>query len=216
MKDSTQGMLNAFIERLPELAAIKEDIIAATDMLAACYYSGGKIMVCGNGGSAADSEHIVGELMKSFAIPRPIPDGDIGKLKSSGAEDWERLAGMLQAGIPSLSLEGHLSLSTAVLNDTDPYMTYAQQVYVCGKQGDVLIGLSTSGGAKNVLNAIKVARAFGVHTIGFTGQRRSPMDDLCELVIKAPSVETYRVQEYHQPIYHTICLMLENEIFGVQ
>lgn len=214
MKSNTLALLDALIERLPELAPIKGNIVAAADMLIECYRLNGKIMLCGNGGSAADSEHIVGELMKSFAMPRPIPEEDFQKLKASGMDDWEEFGNLLQRGIPAFSLESHPSLSTAIINDIDAYMVYAQQVYVYGKPGDVLIGLSTSGGARNVQNALKVARTFGVKTIGFTGSRLSPMDALCDVMIKAPSVDTYRVQEYHQSIYHTVCLMLENEIFG--
>lgn len=214
MKTSTALHLSGLIERIPELVTARDTIETALKLLLDCHRSGGKIMVCGNGGSAADGEHIVGELMKSFALPRPLPADDIEKLKASGIPDWEQIAANLQQGIPAISLNGSISLTTAIINDTDPYMTFAQQVYVYGKPGDVLIGLSTSGSARNVLNAMKTARVFGVFTVGFTGDCQSPMDDLCDVVIKAPATETYIAQEYHLPIYHALCLMLENEVFG--
>lgn len=214
MRVSTIKHLSGLLERIPELGGISDPIAQAAEALCACHISGGKVMVCGNGGSAADSEHIVGELMKSFVLPRPLPADDIERLKQSGAANWESIAGNLQRGIPAISLNGAISLSTAIINDTDPFMTFAQQVYVYGKPGDVLIALSTSGGARNVLNAAKTARAFGISVIGFTGSRPSPMDEFCDVVLKAPIAETFRVQEYHLPIYHTLCLMVENEIFG--
>lgn len=214
MKVSTNKHLLDLIERIPELGAMSDAITKAAEILCACHITGGKVMVCGNGGSAADSEHIVGELMKSFVLPRPLPADDIERLMQSGAVDWESIAENLQQGIPALSLNGAISLSTAIINDTDPFMTFAQQVYIYGKPGDVLIALSTSGGAKNVLNAVKTAKAFGVSVIGFTGSRPAPIDEFCNVVIKAPIAETFRVQEYHLPIYHTLCLMVENDIFG--
>ena len=214
MKTSTIKHLSDLLKRIPELETMSESISQATETLCECHLSGGKVMICGNGGSAADSEHIVGELMKSFVLPRPLPADDIERLRQSGAADWESIAGNLQQGIPAISLNGAISLSTAIINDTDPFMTFAQQVYVYGRPGDVLIALSTSGGAKNVLNAVKTAKAFGVSVIGFTGSRPAPIDEFCDVVLKAPSAETFRVQEYHLPIYHTLCLMVENEIFG--
>ncbi|MHB1455979.1 MAG: D-sedoheptulose-7-phosphate isomerase [Armatimonadota bacterium] len=214
MKTSTIKHLSDLLERIPELETISDAISKAAETLCECHLSGGKVMVCGNGGSAADSEHIVGELMKSFVLPRPLPADDIERLRRSGAADWESIAANLQQGIPAISLNGAISLSTAIINDTDPFMTFAQQVYIYGKPGDVLIALSTSGGAKNVLNAVKTAKAFGLSVIGFTGSRPAPIDEFCDVVLKAPIAETFRVQEYHLPIYHTICLMVENEIFG--
>lgn len=214
MKPTTSKHLDFLINRLPELESVQLDIQRAAETLIKCGQHGRKIMVCGNGGSAADSEHIAGEMMKSFILPRNLKDDEIAKLKSSGIDDWEELAQSLQRGIPTIALTGHISLATAIANDTNPYITFAQQVYVIGKEGDVLIALSTSGSAKNVLYAVKAAKAFGMHTIGFTGSCLSPMDSLCDIMIKVPETETYRVQEYHQPIYHTICLMVENELFG--
>lgn len=214
LKPSTMDFLEDLVERHPDLADTLESISHAVDLICMSCRSGGKVLVCGNGGSAADSEHIVGELMKGFILRRELPDSDLEKLKNEGFDDWHDLANHLQRGIPAIALTGHASLSTAVMNDTDPYMIFAQQAYVYGKPGDVLIGLSTSGNATNVVNALKVARAFGLKTIGLTGNRRSKMDVFCDVMIKAPDDETYKVQEYHLPIYHTICMMIEQELFG--
>jgi len=203
--------LNGLISRHPELSSLHDDIFRVVEIIVASHNRAGKVLVCGNGGSAADSEHIVGELMKGFLLKREIPASDIEKLKAVGAET---LGPVLQSGIQAISLTGHISLSTAVLNDNDPLMAFAQQVYAYGCPGDVLLGLSTSGNSKNVINALKVAKAFGLSTIGFTGSRPAKMDDICDVIIKVPEVETFLIQELHLPVYHTICAMAEEEIFG--
>ena len=214
LKPSTMDCLEDLVERHPDLADTLEPISRVVELICKSCRSGGKLLICGNGGSAADSEHMVGELMKSFILSRKLPDKDVEKLKNEGYDDWRDLANHLQKGIPAIALTGHTSLSTAIMNDTDPYMTFAQQAYVYGKPGDVLIGLSTSGNATNVVNALKVARAFGLSTVGLTGSRRCKMDAFCDVMIKAPDDETYKVQEFHLPIYHTICMMAEQELFG--
>lgn len=203
--------MNGLISRHPELSSLHDDIFRVVEIIVASHNRAGKVLVCGNGGSAADSEHIVGELMKGFLLKREIPASDIEKLKAVGAET---LGPVLQSGIQAISLTGHISLSTAVLNDNDPLMAFAQQVYAYGCPGDVLLGLSTSGNSKNVINALKVAKAFGLSTIGFTGSRPAKMDDICDVIIKVPEVETFLIQELHLPVYHTICAMAEEEIFG--
>jgi len=214
MKAAALRHLDALITGNPTLFDIRDHILRAAQMIWETYESGGKLLVCGNGGSAADSDHIVGELMKSFMLPRKLQAQDIEKLRAAGLDDWEELSQMLQRGIPAISLVGSPALASAIANDTDPSMIYAQQVYVLGRPGDVLIALSTSGTSPNVCKAIRVARAFGLKTILFTGNRRSIMDTVCDVTIKAPYNETYRVQECHLPIYHTICLMVEEESFG--
>jgi len=214
MKQSSQKYLHELMERFPELAGTQDAITGIVEAIIAAYNAGGKILICGNGGSAADSEHIVGELMKNFVISRGIPDADVDRFRSSGIADWEYLVNHLQQGIPAIALTGHVALSTAVLNDTDPCMAFAQQVYVYGNPKDLLIALSTSGNAGNVCNAAKVARVKGLVTAALTGSRPCKLDGLCDIVVKAPSEQTYRVQEYHLPIYHCICLMAENEVFG--
>ena len=211
MKTSTITHLNTLLNRHPELADLQNSITQAAEIMINCHKSGGKILVCGNGGSAADSEHIVGELMKGFLLKREIPESDRQALIEIGAED---LCDVLQQGIQAIALTGSIALSTAVLNDNDPYMAFAQQVYAYGKPGDVLIGISTSGNARNVLNAAKVAKAFGLSVIGFTGSKPSKMDNLSNIMIKVPSEQTYAVQELHLPVYHTICCMVEEEIYG--
>jgi D-sedoheptulose 7-phosphate isomerase len=211
LKPGTINHLNGLISRHPELSSLRDGILRVVEIIVTSHNQAGKVMVCGNGGSAADSEHIVGELMKGFLLKREIPASDMEKLKAVGAGT---LGTVLQTGIQAISLTGHISLSTAVLNDNDPLMAFAQQVYVYGRPGDVLLGLSTSGNAKNVINAIKVAKAFGVSTIGFTGSKPALMDDICDVIIKVPEVETFLIQELHLPVYHTICAMAEEEIFG--
>lgn len=152
--------------------------------------------------------------MKSFVIPRKLQHQDVDKLRTAGIDGWEDLADKLERGVPALSLVGHAALASAISNDIDPFMIYAQQVYVLGRPGDVVVGLSTSGNSRNVANAMKVAKAFGLKTIGLTGNRQSVMETICDITIKAPCKETYQVQEYHLPIYHAICLMVEEEMFG--
>lgn len=213
MKDSTLHLLDELIERIPELSGIREPIELTSKVICDSYKQGGMVLACGNGGSAADAEHIVGELMKGFCAKREVPVEHVEMFRKSGAADWEYLVANLQQAIPAIALTNHPALSSAIINDTDPHMVFAQQVYGYGRKGDVLIGLSTSGNAKNVGNALKVARAMGLKTIGMTGAAASQFDDLCDILIKAPTRETYRVQEYHLPIYHTICLMVENELF---
>lgn len=211
LKPSTIAYMNEFITRYPELKKTQGVVTDAVRMICACYRSGGKVMVCGNGGSAADSEHIVGELMKEFILPRHLPESHVNLLKEANCE---HLAGCLQQGIPAIALTAHTSIATAILNDTDPQVCFAQQVYVYGRPNDILMALSTSGNSQNILNALKVARAFGLSTLGLSGDRQCAMDELCDVSIKAPATQTYKVQELHLPIYHTICLMAEEELFG--
>lgn len=211
MKQATINHLELLLQKHKELDCLRNEIIRAADIIVLAHSTGNTIMVCGNGGSAADSEHIVGELMKGFLLKRELPEEDMAKLQESGAG---HLGSVLQRGIRAISLTGHISLSTAVLNDNDPLMAFAQQVYAYGRPGDVLIGLSTSGNSVNVINALKVAKAFGVSTIGFTGSKPALMDDICDVIIKVPEQQTYLVQELHLPVYHAICAMAEEEIFG--
>lgn len=192
-------------------------MIRAAAAVCACHRAGGKVLVCGNGGSAADSEHIVGELVKGFVLPRRIPATDAVVLHAADVATHHHsseLAEKLQRGVAAISLTGHPALATAIDNDTGRQMVFAQQVYVYGRRGDVLIGLSTSGNAGNVLRALSVARTFGLTTLGLTGSRPSRMDALCDVLLKAPASETHQIQELHLPIYHTLCLMVEQELFA--
>jgi D-sedoheptulose 7-phosphate isomerase len=209
--------LSEVLERCPALLGVAPQIQAAAEAICACHRAGGKVLVCGNGGSAADSEHIVGELAKGFVLRRAIPADDAARIQRvmPGNETLAtELAGKLQSGVAAISLAGHPALASAVDNDTGREMIFAQQVYVYGRPGDILLALSTSGGSGNILRALSVARAFGVQTIGLTGSRAGAMDALCDIVIKTPGTETHKIQELHLPIYHTICLLVEQELFG--
>jgi D-sedoheptulose 7-phosphate isomerase len=198
--------------RYPLLADVTQGVINAVETICQCHNSGGKVLLCGNGGSAADAEHIVGELLKAFILPRKLTASETERLASvpGGSE----MALKLQRGIAAVAIPASAPISTAIANDTDAQLVFAQQVLVLGRPGDVLIGLSTSGNSANVVNALKVGRAFGLRTIGFTGQKPAAMDPFCETLFKVPAIETYKIQEFHLPIYHAICLMCEEELFG--
>ena len=170
-------------------------------------------MTCGNGGSAADAEHIAGELMKSFKRQRPITGEQRAALSAAFPDGGAYLARHLQQGIPCISLVSQVSLMTAFANDVAADMAFAQQVFVYGCPGDVLIGLSTSGNATNVVNACATAKASGVKTIGITGEHGGKLRGICDVTIAVPARETYRVQEYHLPVYHALCAMMEGSIF---
>jgi D-sedoheptulose 7-phosphate isomerase len=183
------------------------DVEAAFVMLRDCYRAGGKLLLCGNGGSASDAEHWAGELLKGFARLRPLSGDERAGLPVE-------MASKLQGALPAIPLTGFPSLATAFGNDVDPSLTYAQLVWGLGKPGDVLVGISTSGNARNVCAAMEVARVRGLHSIGLTGAGGGRLALLADLCLRVPAVETYRVQEYHLPIYHCLCLMLEDEFFG--
>ena len=206
--------IDLLIERYPKLEVCKEDIINAYLVMQECYENGGKVLIAGNGGSAADSEHIVGELMKAFKLPRYLDDDFKEKLINENEELGAVLAENLQGALPTIALDGHLALTTAYMNDCEPLLCFAQQVNGYGKSGDVFLGISTSGNSKNVLYAAVCAKAKGMKVIGLTGEKDSKLSDLADECVKAPSSETYMIQEYHLPIYHCISLMLEDCFFG--
>lgn len=206
--------LSTLIQRYPDLRPAEGSIQAAYDLLATTYHSGGKLLICGNGGSAADSDHIVGELMKGFELRRPITDALRQRLLAENPEVGAYLADHLQGALPAIALNNHLALSSAVSNDTAGDMTFAQQVLGYGKSGDAIIGISTSGNSRNVLHALRVARALDMRTIGLTGRTGGQMRDICDVTICAPYDRTLEIQERHLPIYHTLCVMLELEFFG--
>ena len=214
LKKKSLAHLDELVARYPALAAVRGEVVRAASLLCACHRKKKKILICGNGGSAADSLHLAGELMKSFALPRPLPAADIKQLRRAGVADGKIFAARLQQGISALALTGNPALNTAIANDTAPELVFAQQVYVLGQPGDILIGLSTSGKSRNVIAALKVARARGLATIGFSGGAPAPMDAWCDVVLKAAARETFKVQEQHLPLYHTLCLMAEEELFG--
>lgn len=206
--------IDLLVERYPSLESAKNDIVAAYLLLEKSYENGGKLLVAGNGGSAADAEHIVGELMKGFKLPRK-PEADFAeKLVEENQELGSVLAENLQGALPAIALDGHPALSTAYMNDCEPLLCFAQQVNGYGKSGDVFLGISTSGNSKNVLFAATTAHAKGMKVIGLTGAKDSKLKDMSDVCIKAPQTETYMIQELHLPIYHCLCLMLEDRFFA--
>jgi len=202
------NILNELLGRYPQLKSCAGDIQAAYELLAECYGQDGVVYLCGNGGSAADAEHIVGELMKSFTGHRPLPPDFTERLQD------DAVAGRLEGALRAMALTGQISLSTAFANDVAAELVFAQQLFGYGRSGDVCWGLRTSGNAKNVLLAFKVARAKGMKTLGLTGQGGGAMLNGCDVCIRVPETETYKVQELHLPVYHALCRMLEARFFG--
>ena len=206
--------IEILVKRYPELLVAKDDILKAYKVLRDYYSCGGKLLIAGNGGSGADAEHIVGELMKGFKLPRK-PDADFAdKLVKENKKLGTVLAENLQGALPAIALDGHPALSTAYMNDCEPLLCFAQQVNGYGKTGDVFLGISTSANSKNVLYAATTAHAKGMKVIGLTGAKDSKLAQMSDVCIKVPQTETYMIQELHLPVYHCLCLMLENEFFG--
>ena len=206
-------MLNLCIERYPALEACREDMQKAIDCLISCYERGGKLLICGNGGSCADAEHIVGELMKGFLKKRPIPSDKRREMiaKMPQAAD---LLDDLQEGLPAISLTSFAALNSAFCNDVEPSMMYAQNVLALAKPGDILLGLSTSGNSKNVVNAALIAKSLGITVITMTGESGGKLREISDICIRVPAVETYQVQELHLPVYHTLCAAVEEHFFA--
>ena len=204
------------LARFPSLEECVPDIQAAYELLEGCYAAGGKVLACGNGGSAADCEHIVGELMKGFLSRRPVPAEVRGRLLEQFPGEGEYLADNLQGGLPAISLVSQSGLLTAYGNDVDFEMAFAQQVYGYGREGDLLIAISTSGTSRNVVNAVRVARAQGLATLGFTGSGGGHLAELCDVTIRVPREETSFIQELHLPIYHFLCANLEQTFFPAE
>lgn len=209
----TNQILKKLIERYSSLIPLEGQIDDAVNVIVASYRNGGKLLVCGNGGSAADSNHMVGELMKGFQSKRPLQSTLQNQLRQLYPEHGGFLAEHLQQGLPAIALTAHSALITAVANDQGADLIFAQQVAGYGNAGDVLLALSTSGNAQNVLNALMVAKAKGLKTIGMTGASGGKMKGNCDVLINVPETQTALVQELHLPVYHTICLMIEKEMF---
>lgn len=214
MREAVKAQLDLLIKRYPALSVCRKSITDAYLVMEECYRNGGKMLIAGNGGSAADAEHIVGELMKGFKNPRKLDKQYADKLIGINAELGAVLAENLQGALPAIALDGHFALSTAYMNDCEPLLCFAQQVNGYGKEGDVLLGISTSGNSKNVLYAATVAKAKGMKVVGLTGESDSKLSAITDACIKVPETETYRIQEYHLPIYHSLCLMLEDFFFS--
>jgi D-sedoheptulose 7-phosphate isomerase len=205
--------LQQLIERYPSLESAKDDIKAAFDVMVKSYENGGKLLIAGNGGSASDAEHIVGELMKTFAKKRELPGSFIADVAAVDEEIAQYLIPRLQPGLPAIALSGHASLNTACINDIDGNITFAQQVYGYGKEGDVLLGISTSGNSKNVLYAAAVAKAKKLKIIALTGAGGGNLKKFADVCIHVPETETWKIQELHLPVYHLLCMMLEEHFF---
>ena len=208
--DWLQHLINTY----PALQSCREEIRSAFALLRDCYRAGGKVLVCGNGGSAADAEHVVGELMKGYMLPRRLPEAERQKLHGDGPAEGEYLASHLQVGLPAISLVSQSALIFAFSNDVAADMVFAQQVYGYGRRGDVLWAISTSGHAANVANALRVAKTIGLATMGMTGPQGGLFNHLCDVTIHAPGSTTPAIQEHHLPIYHTLCAWLEQEFFA--
>lgn len=206
--------LNHLIDRYPKLIVCREDVWRAYELLETAYQSGRKLLVCGNGGSASDSEHIVGELMKEFKLKRKVFGDQVSSLQEVDTELGQVLAKNLQGALPAISLTGHSALQTAYMNDAVPELVFAQQVNGYGKPEDVFLGISTSGNSKNVLYAAVTAKSKGLKVIGLTGEKENKLMKYADVCIRVPETETYKIQELHLPVYHCLCLMLEERFFG--
>ncbi len=207
-------VLEEMLQRYPVLECCREQIVKAAEILVESYGRDGKLLTAGNGGSAADAEHIVGEMMKTFRIQKTLPEGYAEALFATDPEMGSVLRSHLQGALPAIALDGHISLSTAYMNDCEPLLCFAQQVNGYGRPGDVLLGISTSGNSRNVLYAAVAARARGMKVIGLTGGRDNRLEKFSDVCIKVPETETYKVQELHLPVYHCLCLMVEKHFYG--
>lgn len=214
MDEKNQRHLDLLIGRYPVLESCKANIALAYDIMEKAYSAGRKMLVAGNGGSAADSEHIVGELMKEFKLKRKVFAAQADKLKTIDAELGQVLAENLQGALPAISLVGESALSTAYMNDAIPELVFAQQVNGYGKANDVFLGISTSGNSKNILYAAVAAKAKGMKVIGLTGKKKNELEKFADVCIHVGETETYKIQELHLPVYHCLCMMLENHFFG--
>lgn len=206
--------LEKLIENYPVLCVCRADIERAYEILRDTYDMQGMLLVCGNGGSGADSEHIVGELMKEFAIRRPLPKPEQEKLRELSPENGQILGNHLQGALPAITLTSNIALSTAFSNDAVPEMVFAQQVYGYGNEKNTLLGISTSGNSRNVIYALETAKVKGMDRIGMTGESGGRMKELCDVCICVPALSTPDIQELHLPVYHTLCRMIEEAYFG--
>ena len=214
MNDQQNRHIDTLIQRIPRLLGCRQDINDAYVLLKKAYSNNRKLLVCGNGGSASDSEHIVGELMKEFRLKRKVYVNQAEAMKAIDPEMGQILAENLQGALPAICLTGHSALTTAFMNDANADLIFAQQVNGYGKPNDVFLGISTSGNSKNVLYAAITAKSKGLSVIGLTGEAESRLSEIADVCIKVPETETYKIQELHVPVYHCLCLMLEEYFFG--
>lgn len=214
MSPKTLTIIHNLLDRYPALSLMEQNLIESIEILSSCFAQEGKLLVCGNGGSAADSLHIVGELMKSFANKRSITPSLQSKLKELFPEEANYYISNLEGALPAISLVNEVSLMTAFGNDRENDLSFAQQVLGLGKEGDILFCISTSGNSPNVIHAAKIAKVMGMTVISLTGESGGKLEDISDLCLAVPATITHHVQEYHLPIYHCICLALEEEFFG--
>ncbi len=214
MEKRLEKHIDLLIARYPELKAVEKSVIDGYLMLEECYLNGGKLLIAGNGGSAADAQHIAGELMKRFKLPRPVKPDFAERLKEIDPERGEILAAELECALPAISLTAHEALSTAYLNDVGGLGIFAQQLYGYGSKGDVFLGISTSGNSRNVMYAAVVAKAKGIKVLGLTGDKGGELARIADVAVRVPQTETYMIQELHLPVYHCWCMMLEDGFFG--
>lgn len=214
LEDRLQKHIDFLVCRYPQLEEIKQSVINAYLIMEECYEHDGKLMIAGNGGSAADSEHMAGELMKRFKTPRPVDEKFAQKLINADPVRGPLLAKNLERGLMAIPLVAHEALTTAYINDVNGYGVFAQQLLGFGRSGDVFLGISTSGNSQNIMNAVATAKASDIKVIGLTGAKGGELAQVADVVVKAPETETYMIQELHMPIYHCWCLMLEDRFFG--
>ena len=214
LEEKLQKHIDLLMKRYPVLETCKEEIIGGYELMEACYKNGGKLLIAVNGGSAADSEHIAGELMKRFKTPRSIPEDLKKKLIEIDSIRGKNLSKNLERPLMAIPLVAHEALTTAYINDVDGLGVFAQQLYGFGKEGDVFLGITTSGNSQNVMSATVVARALGIKVLGLTGENGGELSQVANVCVKVPETETYMVQELHLPVYHCWCLMLEDKFFG--
>ena len=213
MEEKLIKHIDTLINRYPNLIVCKDSVIKAYEILEESYSKGGKLLVCGNGGSASDSEHIVGELMKEFKLKRKVYAAQAEIMKTIDLELGTTLAEHLQGALPAITLTAHSSLITAFMNDSEPVLDFAQQVNGYGNPEDVFMGISTSGNSANVLYAAITAKARGLKVIGLTGAKENRLMKFADVCICVPETQTYKIQELHLPVYHCLCLMLEDKFF---
>ena len=214
MKEQVKAILEELITRYPALASERDAVAEAYGIMKNCYDHGGKLLIAGNGGSCADSEHIVGELMKGFCKKRPLPASLLSRIASADPDPDEKLSSKLQQGLPAIALTAHNALSTAFVNDVDAEYAFAQQILGYGRPGDVFLGITTSGNSKNILRAAAVAKALDLSVIALTGRDGGRIRSLADCAVIVPEQETFKIQELHLPVYHALCLMLEETYFS--
>ncbi len=212
-KNTIEYFINNLTDRYPVLSNCSKEIAESAELLIETAEGMGKILICGNGGSSADADHIVGELMKGFLKKRPLSETQKSALAAAGGERGIDMGNLLQQGIAAVSLSSPNALNTAFMNDVDPSLIFAQQVMALGRQNDLLWGISTSGNSKNITAAVIAAKSMGLRTISMTGKKESTLSELSDVCIRVEENETYKVQELHLPVYHTLCMVLESYLF---